>query len=173
MTYESDAADAQLLEDGNIAALLAKYHDVILGRCIARLRGHADAEDVAQGVRLRLVAEFRRGKRYGDTPYRVIVHQVIGWTIADYFEGRPTDVALPEDWNPTEPDAGENVVSYYYLEELLAPLPERARRVLELRYIRGAEIPQIAEELGISRNAVDQALYRGHEALRAALLPDG
>ena len=168
-----DADDTRLLEEGDIAALLAKYQPVILGRCIARLRGHADADDVAQNVRLRLVAEFRRGKRYGGTPYRVVVHQVIGWTIADYFEGRPTDVPLPDDWNPSEADGEENVISHYYLEELLAPLPERARRVLELRYIKGAEIPQIADELGIKRNAVDQALHRGHEALRAVLLANG
>jgi hypothetical protein len=43
MTYESDAADAQLLEDGDIARLLARYEDVIVGRCVARLRRHADA----------------------------------------------------------------------------------------------------------------------------------
>lgn len=70
-----DAEDTRLLEEGNLAALLAKYQPVILGRCIARLRGDEAAEDVAQDVMLRLMAEFRRGKRY-PVPYRVVVHQV-------------------------------------------------------------------------------------------------
>ena len=169
MTYESDAADAQLLEDGDIATLLARYEDVIVGRCVARLRGHADAEDVAQDVKLRLLAEHSRGKRYGETPYRVVVHQVIGWTLADYFQGRPTDVPLPEDWDPETPDTGESVVSRYYVSDLFAPLPEQTRRVLELRYLSGREIDQIAEELDMTRNAVDQALHRGHKHLRAVL----
>lgn len=173
MTYESDAADAQLFEDGKIAVLLAKYDDAIVGRCVARLRGHPDAEDVAQDVKLRLLAEFRRGKRYGETPYRVVVHQVIGWTIADYFGGRRTDVPLPDDWNAAGPDESDAVISHYYLEELIAPLPERSRRVLELRYLKGVEISEIGRELDIRRNAVDQALHRGHKALREAFLADG
>ena len=70
MPYESDADDAVLLDAGNIAALLARYHDQIVGRCVARLRGHADAEDVAQDAKLRLLAEFRRGKRYGGARVR-------------------------------------------------------------------------------------------------------
>ena len=166
MTHESEAADAQLLEDGEIAVLLAKYDPVIVGRCFARLRGHPDAEDVAQNVRLRLLDELRRGKRYGDVPYRVVVNQVIGWTLADYFEGRAGQIPLPEEWEPAGADTGEGVVSRYYLTELFAPLPERTRQVLERRYLAGAEIDEIADELGMTRNAVDQALFRGHQALR-------
>jgi DNA-directed RNA polymerase specialized sigma24 family protein len=38
--------------------------------------------------------------------------------------------------------------------------------VLELRYRDGREIDQIAEQLGLTRNAIDQALHRGHAKLR-------
>lgn len=58
-----DAEDTRLLEEENLAALLARYEPVIRGRCVTRLRGDAAAEDVAQDVMLRLVAEFHRGKR--------------------------------------------------------------------------------------------------------------
>src|SRR5919108_1527025 len=85
-----DAEDIQLLDDGDLAGLLAKYQPLVIGRCVAKLRGHADAEDVAQNVMLRLVSEFRRGKRYGETPYRVVVHQVIDWTVREYFQGKDT-----------------------------------------------------------------------------------
>ena len=30
-------------------------------------------------------------------PFRVVVHKVVGWTVKDYFGGRDTTVALPED----------------------------------------------------------------------------
>ncbi len=171
MAHASDLEDTQLLEAGNLAALLAKYDATILGRCIARLRGGLDAEDVAQNVRLRLVAELQRGRRYGGTPYRVVVHQVIGWTLADYFAGRPTDIPLPESWEPAGGDDQEALMSHYYLERLFeSSLPEGARRVFELRYLQGLEPTQIAEELAMTRNAVDQALHRGHRKLREALV---
>jgi RNA polymerase sigma factor (sigma-70 family) len=170
MPHDADAEDTRLLEQGQIEYLLAKYHDVIVGRCVARLRGHPDAEDVAQSVKLRLLREFHRGKRYGDTPYRVVVHQVIGWTLSEYFDGRPTDVELPEDWSPEAGDGAERVEADFYLEALFADLPSRQREVLELRYLSGLEHEEIATRLGMTRNAVDQALHNGHEKLRRALV---
>jgi RNA polymerase sigma factor (sigma-70 family) len=125
------------------------------------------SEDVAQNVKLRLLREFHRGKRYGETPYRVVVHQVIGWTLSEYFDGRPTDVELPGDWSP---DVSEQVDADLYLEALFADLPPRQREVLELRYLSGLEHEEIATRLGITRNAVDQALHNGHEKLRRALV---
>ena len=170
MPHDADAEDTHLLEQGRIEYLLAKYHDVIVGRCVARLRGHEDAEDVAQNVKLRLLHEFHRGKRYGDTPYRVVVHQVIGWTLSEYFDGRPTDLELPEDWSPEAGDASARVEADFYLEALFADLPARQREVLELRYLSGVEHEEIARRLDMTRNAVDQALHNGHARLRAALV---
>ena len=164
-----DARDAQLLADGDIAALLATYDHVIRARCIARLRGALDAEDVAQNVRLRLLAEFRRGKSYA-VPYRVVVHNVIDWTLGDHFAGRPTDVPLPDDWEPPEDGHADAVVTRYFVADLLGGLPPREREVGEARYMRGLEHEQIAAELGISRNNVDQALHRLHRHLREVIL---
>ena len=167
MRDERDADDARMLEDGDIAGLLATYRDLVVGRCVARLRGDAAAEDVAQDVMLRLLAEFRRGKRY-PVPYRVVVHQVVDWTLKEHFQGQPTFLPLPDEWQPEVEDATEGVLSRYYLADLFASLPEGTRRVLELRYVAGLEIEQIAEKLGLKRNAVDQALHRGHAKLREA-----
>ena len=162
-----DAEDTQLLEEGHIARLLAKYQPIIRGRCVARVRG-ADADDVAQNVMVRLYSEFQKGKRYR-APYRVVVHQVISWTISDYFENRDPALPLPEDWEPAAPDASEDVVQRHSLHSLFGSLPEKTRRVLELRYLLGFDHEQIADELGMERNAVDQALNRGHSKLREAL----
>jgi len=104
MTHDSDAEDARHLSDGDIAYLLAKYEPAVRARCVARLRGDLAADDVAQSVLLRLLAEFHRGKRYGDVPYRVVVHQVVGWTLQDHFAGRSIDVPLPEGWEPAVHD---------------------------------------------------------------------
>jgi RNA polymerase sigma factor (sigma-70 family) len=169
MRYDTDADDARHLDDGRIDILLAKYDDAIVGRCIARLRGAPDAEDVAQNVKLRLLHEFHACKRYGGVPYRVIVHQVVTYTLGDYFAQRRTDSPLPEGWEPGVPDYADSVDSRYHLMGLFADLPERARRVLELFYLVGLEHDEIAEQLGIARNNVDQALHRGHKRLRETL----
>lgn len=169
MHRDSDGEDTRLLEEGRIAVLLAKYDPAIVGRCIARLHGSSDAEDVAQDIRLRLLAEFHRGRRYR-VPYRVVVHQVVGWTLRDHFAGRPTDVALREGWEPAVEDESPAIVSQDYLERLFDPLPARQREVLELRYLEGLERDEIAERLGMSANAVDQALHNGHAKVRDVLI---
>jgi RNA polymerase sigma factor (sigma-70 family) len=164
-----DAADAQFLARGEHARLLAKYEPVILGRCIAELRGHPDADDVAQDIKLRLWGELIKGKSYS-VPFRVVVHKVIGWTLRDHWAGRPTHVALPEDWDPADPaDGVEELLDRDAVASMLDGLEGRVREVMGLRYIDRLEIGQIAEWLGIDRNAVDQALHRGHAKLRDAL----
>ena len=102
MSQDGDGADALLLARGDHARLLAKYEPIIIGRCVARLHGHADAEDVAQDAKLRLFRELQAGKTY-PVPFRVVVHKVVGWTIDDYFAGRPTHVPLPDGWDAARP----------------------------------------------------------------------
>src|SRR5688500_18211627 len=171
MPHDPDFDDSQLLAAGVIGALLARYEPVILGRCIARLRGSLDAEDVAQDVKLRLLEEFERGKRYGGLLYRVVVHQVIGWTIADHFAGRPTDVPLPDGWEPREVSSGggdpaDEVVSRGWVEWVVSQVDGKDGQICRLRYRDLLEPAQIAAQLGMQRNAVDQALYRCRSKLQ-------
>jgi len=170
MSYDGDVANAVLLAHGEHARLLAKYEPVILGRCVARLHGHTDAEDVAQDVKVRLWKELSAGKVYG-VPYRVVVHKVVGWTINDYFAGRPTDVPLPEGWDAADPeDAFGELVDRDAVASILEDLDEgKTKQVMELRYLERLEIAEIAERLGMERNAVDQALHNGHDKLRNTL----
>lgn len=167
MAHASDLDDANLLAAGDIGALLARYEPVIRGRCIARLRGSLDAEDVAQDVRLRLLDEFRRGKRYDGIPYRVVVHQVIGWTVADHFAGRPTDVPLPEGWEPSAADdpLGE-IVSRGWVEWVVSQVDGKDGEVVALRYRDLLEPAEIAARLEMKPNAVHQAIHRALGKLR-------
>jgi RNA polymerase sigma factor (sigma-70 family) len=169
MTHADDLRDDELLAAGKIGDLLAIYEPVILYRCIANLRGSADAEDVAQEVRLRLLKEFRAGKRY-DVPFRVAVHQIVGWKVKEYFRDQPDAVPLPETWEVAGDDDPEcEVVGRQWVAEAIARLDGRERQVLELRYWYGMEHDQIALELQITRNNVDQILWRGHKTIREAL----
>ena len=138
-------------------------------RCVAALRGHADAEDVAQDVKLRLWRELEAGKSY-PVPFRIVVSKVIEWTLRDHWQGRDTHAPLPDNWDPGGSDPTDDVGADDALQELLrARLTGRTLEVCELRYLEGLEIEEIAQRLGTSRNAVDQALHRAHAKLREAL----
>lgn len=163
-----DAEDALLLQNRDYASLVAAYHEVVRQRCRIRVRGEA-ANDVAQNVWLRLLSELERGKTYG-IPFRVVLHQVVGWTIDDHFAGRPTHVALPDGWDaPIVEESFREIEDHDRLRALFDALPEVDRAVMELRYLDGLEIDEIAARLGKTRNAVDQALWRSHGKLREML----
>jgi RNA polymerase sigma-70 factor (ECF subfamily) len=173
MHAASDAEDARLLAAGDHDRLLAKYLPVVQTIVYARVRGNG-AEDVVQDVMLRLLRELDAGRSY-PVPYRVVVPKVTVWLVKGHFRGEPVRlVPLPDEWEgPGSDDL--DLPGHEWLERLFAELPERQRQVCELRYLRGLEIEEIAAELGIERNAVDQALHRAHARLRAMLpeLPDG
>src|SRR5262245_53195305 len=132
--------DDALLASGDHARLLARYEVVIVARCVAKLRVHPDAEDVAQDVKLRLWRELQAGKTY-PVPYRVVVHNVIDWTLNDYWGKRDTTAPLPEGW---EPGAEDDPLGRAIVEELLARLPPREREVWELHCLEGLRPDQIA-----------------------------
>jgi len=162
-----DAEDALLLEARDHVALLAAYHDVVVQRCLVGTRDES-GYDVAQNVFMRLWKELVRGKTYG-VPYRVVVHKVVDWTLKQHFTGRPTDVPLPEGWDPVDASDAYAEVEGRDLDSLWADLPEGAREVLDLRYGEGLEIDEVAARLGKTRNAVDQALHRAHDTLRGRI----
>jgi RNA polymerase sigma factor (sigma-70 family) len=159
-----DAEDSRLLAEQDFARLLATYYHVVLERCRLRLPD-PDAYEVAHMVLLRLLTELRAGKSY-PVPFRVVVHQVTTWKIKE-FHTRGHVELLPEDWDPeTGDDPFGSFEQGYDLDLLFAGMPARVREVLQLRYLAGLEIEEIADRLGLTRNAVDQALHRGHKTLR-------
>src|SRR5579862_2894745 len=91
-----DAEDVRLLEAGDYRKLVEAYYGVIVQRCQARLRNDHDAFDVASEVIVRLLGELKSGKRY-NVPFRVVVHNVIGWKVAEHFGGRSQDAELGDD----------------------------------------------------------------------------
>src|SRR5437763_4569558 len=91
-----DAEDKRLLEAGAYASLVESYYAVIVKRCQARTKSDGDAFDVAADVVIRLLSELKAGKRYG-VPFRVVVHKVIGWKLAEHFAGGPRDTELGDD----------------------------------------------------------------------------
>jgi RNA polymerase sigma factor (sigma-70 family) len=99
------------------------------------------------------------------------VAKVIEWTVKGFYQrGRVVLVELDEDV-PDEVFAQEgnpyaDWETRHDLERALQELPPKARRIAHMRLVLGMEIEEIAAELGMKRNAVDQALHRVCNRLR-------
>jgi RNA polymerase sigma factor (sigma-70 family) len=163
-----DVEDKRLLEAGEHKLLLAGYFHAVRERCFLRLRDRDAGDEAAQHVFERLAVELARGRAYA-VPFRVVVHMVTEWTLRGFYPAVKRDDSLPEGWDPEAPDAFERVDARLDLDLLLAGLPERQRQVAELLYREGLSHEQIAERLGLKRNAVDQALHNAHRTLAEKL----
>src|SRR6266480_5356773 len=91
-----DAEDKRLLEAGAYARLVESYYGVIVKRCQARTKADGEAFDVAADVVIRLLGELKAGKRYA-VPFRVVVHKVIGWKLAEHFASRSKDTEVGDE----------------------------------------------------------------------------
>jgi DNA-directed RNA polymerase specialized sigma24 family protein len=155
-----DAEDKRLLENGDIALLLAGWHETIINRCVAKMRGPI-GEDVAQVVCLRLWRELKAGKhRDGRWPFRVIVHQVIGYACRGWFEDGWKEHELLDIDSPIGDDFTGDVVMQLTLEEFVATLPPGDGEIARLWLLERLENEQIADRLGKNPNAIYQARHR-------------
>ena len=128
---------------------------------------HAAAE-IVQRVFLRLAGKLAAGRTYA-APYRVVVWQVVKWLCRGY-EWTATDGArLPHEWEMEGADELAEWEGEHDFHALIADLPPREREVLDLVYREGLSPTQIAERLAIRRNAVDQAVWRGHRKVAEKL----
>lgn len=163
-----DAEDKRLLEAGEYRRLLENYVYLVREWTMARLGDREAVDEVAQRVFVRLLRELRRRTQYS-VPFRVVVWKVVQWTCRGYEWSAKEDGVLPDDWDPQAPDAFEGWEDEFDVAQMLADLPPRQREVLELTYLEGLGPQQIAERLGVNRNAVDQALHNGHRKLAERL----
>src|SRR5262245_29788310 len=137
-----DAEDKRLLEAGEIELLLAGWHETIVGRCVAKMRGPV-GHDVAQAVCERLWRELKHG-RHRERPFRVTVHKVIGWTCVGWYEQGWGEGELADIDGPSpDPTAGADL--RLDLEAFVATLPPADGEVARLWLLELLEPDQIAE----------------------------
>lgn len=149
---------------------LARWYPVVVSRCRIRLRDPHAAQDVAQSVMERLIAELVRGKRYS-LEYGVVVNKVIGWKIKEHFQGIQPEAELDEQLAAAADDPFEEIDDRDFIRWLIVDLPDRQRQVAELRLLERLDRDGRAR-LGIKRNAVDQAWHNAKSELQRKLGDD-
>ncbi len=161
-----DAEDNRLLQTGEIDLLLAGWVETIDSRCVAKMRGPV-GHDVGQTVCERLWKELKGGRhRDGRWPFRVIVHQVIGYVCAGWYEKGWGELELIEIDGPIPDSFTSGVELQLSLEAFVATLSAADGEVARLWLIQRLEIDVIAERLGKLPNALYQARSRINPRLR-------
>jgi len=115
----------------------------------------------------RLWKELKAGKhRDGRWPFRVIVHQVIGYVCAGWYEKGWGENELIEIDGPIPDSFTSDVELQLTLEAFVATLPSGDGEVARLWLLEGLDYDQIAERLGKKPNALYQARSRINPRLR-------
>lgn len=163
--HERDARDRRWWDEGDLTRLIHEYWDYAYTRAALRTRDRALAEDVRQAAFLRLMHEHRMGRRYS-VPVRVVIVKLCDWTAKELL-GAPHGFPLPDGWDPAASDGALDEVEFRLaVEGTLHVLAPREAEVVRLRWLEDREIEEIADRLGMARNAVDQALHRAHAKMR-------
>jgi RNA polymerase sigma-70 factor (ECF subfamily) len=140
------------------------------------LRDAHAAEDVIQEVWVRLAAEVEKGTVIENQP--AWCRGVARNLILKHWRGQKSSKVLANSklmeaflaqveraFSEVDDSRVEWERRQQALDECVASLPERSRRMLSLRYEARASVEAVAGEMGQSFNAVTKALYRLRRAL--------
>lgn len=140
-----------------------KYGNLLFKICLVQLCNESDAQDAVQETFYRY---WRENKRFNEEEHekawliRVAINRCRD---IRRFEKRHPAIELEElaDYYETEEQGT-------ILQEILV-LPDKLKLVLQLFYIQGYHVEEIAKMLSISENAVKKRLQRGRSQLRENL----
>lgn len=130
---------------------------------IRRVSNRAEAEDVTSEV-FRKALENLPGYQWRGTPFVAWLFRIAANTLANRWQEtrRESDSPPPE---VAEPDA--DLERRAMLFQLVERLPNLQRRVIELRFVEGRSLLEVAHLLGKTEGAVKQLQRRAVETLRA------
>lgn len=162
---ETDQELARRARSGDADAFVAlyrRYAREVYGYLLRQLGNAQDAEDVTSEAFLRLVRGL--GDYRGQSSFRTWMYVVARNCLRDHWRHqtrRPATEALPEDraaseWMPV--GARPEVTALG--RAVLARLPDRYRRVLELRVMDGRSVRDTAEAMSISEGNVKVLQHR-------------
>lgn len=150
-----------------------RQHEREVYACLWRLTGDAQAaRDLTQETFVRAWRHFERIRAY-DQPRAWLLRVATNLARSSHraSKQRPLSTDLLRDEQiPTRSDPTARLAERDLVQRTLLELPAAQRAALTLREIYGFSCAEIAETLGISRDAVKMALFRGRESFRRRYL---
>jgi RNA polymerase sigma-70 factor (ECF subfamily) len=149
--------------------LYDRYHRLVYGIAVKMLQTDAAAEDLTQGVFLKLwtAASTYRHSNFAGWIVRVTRNLAIDVLRADVHHVElpvhiPIDAPGVDDSVATQIDAAQ-------ARAVIAGLPEEQRAVIELAFFRGLTHTEIAVRTGMPLGTVKTRIRAGLRAVRAAM----
>lgn len=141
--------------DIDIGSLYMEYNSKVMGYISARVRNHADAEDLCADVFekvQRKIGDYDKGKAAIGTWIFTITRN----TVIDYFRRTKPSEELDENMSD-DSVVDEGLLQTETLSELasaLRKLPQQMMDIIVLRYYDGKTLTEIAQMMGLSYGAV-------------------
>lgn len=139
--------------------------ELVFAFLYARVGNRADAEDLTQQVALKAIPRLRAEAEV--QAIRAYLFATARSVLASFWStrfGLPVEELREELWQePQRSDPSDSASER--VEQILAQLPANYRHLLELRFLRGYSLKEVASEMGSSVGAIKVMQLR---ALRAA-----
>ena len=132
-----------------------------------RVSSRADAEDVTSEVFEQALANLRKFEWRG-VPFIAWLFRIAANALADRWRRTSRDSYEPPPDVPDRREADE-IERRAILSQLVERLPDAQRQVIEMRFVDGKSIREIAAALERSEGAVKQLQLRALENLRTHL----
>lgn len=166
------------MRDAKLASLDAAAHELhqeLTKRARSAMRGHAEAEDIAQESWARATAAIHKGGAVANV--RSYLFRIARNLITDHHRrerARPENSAPPEllaGIADPRPNAEAQLVTRDELrrmDAIVAAMPARARQVFCLSRLDGLSYAEIGRRIGVSRQTVHDSMTRALLAIQLA-----
>ncbi len=162
-----------------VGALYDRHHTHIFRFVWSRIGNQQIAEDLTGETFVKMVTKIPSYK-ISNTPFRAWLYRIARNLITDEFRKHNGRFAVPLQEvetmigkNPNPDTAVETSLTLMKVQEALEALDPAQREVVELRFLAGLSLKEVADVLNYSVAAVKSHQHRGLKALRASLQTGG
>ncbi|HEU0028300.1 MAG TPA: RNA polymerase sigma factor [Ktedonobacterales bacterium] len=151
-----------------------REHERAVYACLWRLTGDAQAaRDLTQETFLRAWRHFEQAQSY-ERPLAWLLRIATNLAFSNYQRESSrravSTTALTDADTPSRSDPMRSLAERDLVQRTLLELPSNQRAALVLREVYGFSCEEIGSMLGVSRDAVKMALFRGREGFRRRYL---
>jgi RNA polymerase sigma-70 factor (ECF subfamily) len=164
---ERTLVEAVQADPARFVELYDRYFHRVWAYVIRRTGNHADAEDVTSEVFHRAFEHLPK-YRWRGTPFSAWLFKIAANVLADRWARTAKESVDTSQDIAAIAEADEELERRAMLFQLVDRLPEIQRSVIELRFVEGLSLLEVAERLGKSEGAIKQLQRRAIEQLRTA-----
>jgi RNA polymerase sigma factor (sigma-70 family) len=181
---DSRAEDSQLIQEalaGNDLAykkLMRKYHDAIFSFIYRMVRNREQVEDLTQEAFIKAFAslgKFNEEYAFSTWLYKIATNNCIDYIrkrkLQVYSIDKPIDSKdsdIPFELPDESYEADQDIISdqrAVLLNQAIAKLPEKYRKVIQLRHVEEKSYEEIADKLKLPIGTVKAHIFRARELL--------